>query len=72
MITIIPWILENWKIGLMLIFALVFVVFMGFRGCNQLKDKINNETIPIDQPNNPDPSVFDSICLQFGYEGCKN
>ncbi|TGM35679.1 hypothetical protein EHQ75_15940 [Leptospira levettii] len=64
--------LGTWKpqtIGILILLVLV-VTYFCYRTLNQKIGEHQNEIIPIEQTNTPDPSMFDDICLYLTNKQC--
>lgn len=64
--------LGTWKnqlIGILVV-ALLAVGYVGYRSLNKKIGEYQNEIIPLEQTNTPDPSMFDGICLYVTDQPC--
>lgn len=64
--------LGTWKnqvIGALIV-ALVVLTFFSYRTINKKIGEYQNEAIPLEQTNTPDPSVFDDVCLYISNKPC--
>ncbi|TGL97941.1 hypothetical protein [Leptospira jelokensis] len=60
---------KNQIIGIMTV-VLLILAYLAFRTLNKKIGESQNEIIPIEQTNTPDPSMFDDICLYLTNKQC--